>query len=250
MVGAGPSCHVCWAPADLGLRSSVLPLPPPILLRQALPAAAGGRGKMASPGRSSPPAWPSPVLRRPSPAPGLLSAPSPLTPAPASPLPSPRGLPMDSPENPVPLSIPTASVSVCLSVCPSFDVSALQSHLMRMTWSETWTRNQQRSKGRQRRMGTQGTLVPSWTTVWGRRALSSGKAGQHIKVKARCSEEWLLGLVVPSLLCTDLNACRFTAPPPVDRGCVHSVMGRNRADVGLPTGPLRQPLPLEAGTMR
>ena len=62
-------------------------------------------------------------------------------------------------------------------------------------------------------MGTQGTLVPSWTTVWGRRALSSGKAGQHIKVKARCSEEWLLGLVVPSLLCTDLNACRFTAPP-------------------------------------
>ena len=71
---------------------------------------------MAGPGRSSPPAWPSHVLRRPSPAPGLLSAPSPLTPAPASPLPSPRGLPMDSPENPVPLSIPTASVSVCLSV--------------------------------------------------------------------------------------------------------------------------------------
>lgn len=120
---------------------------------------------------------------------------------------------MDSPENPVPLSIPTASVSVCLSVCPSFDVSALQSHSMRMTWSETWTRNQQRSKGRQRRMGTQGTLVPSWTTVRGRRALSSGKAGQHVKVKARRSEEWLLGLVVPSLLCTDLNACRFTPPP-------------------------------------
>lgn len=69
----------------------------------------------------------------------------------------------------------------------------------------------------------------------------------HVKVKARRSEEWPLGLVVPSLFCTDLNTCRFTHP--VDSGCVHSVMGRNRADAGLPTGPLRQPLPLEAGTM-
>ena len=69
----------------------------------------------------------------------------------------------------------------------------------------------------------------------------------HVKVKAKRSERWLLGLVVPSLFCTDLNTCRFTHP--VDRGCVHSVTGRNRADVGLPTRPLRQPLPLEAGTM-
>ena len=39
-------------------------------------------------------------------------------------------------------------------------------------------------------METRGTPAPSWMTVRGRRALSSGKAEQHIKVKARHLKEW------------------------------------------------------------
>ena len=66
-------------------------------------------------------------------------------------------------------------VRLSISLCPSFDVSALQSHSMRMTWKEMWTQNQQRSKGRQQRMGTQGTLAPSWMMVRDQRALSLGK---------------------------------------------------------------------------
>ena len=120
VVGAGPGCHVCWAPADLGLRSSVLPLPPPILLRQALPAAAGGRGKLAGPGRSSPPAWPGPCAQEAQPGsqPALSSRPSDSCPSQPSPF-SPRsahGQPRE----------PSATVHPhCQCVCPSLCLSFL-----------------------------------------------------------------------------------------------------------------------------
>lgn len=62
--------------------------------------------------------------------------------------------------------------------------SLVKSRSMRMTWRETWTRNQQRSKGRQWRMETRGTLAPSWMTI------STGRTTSHPRLTRSCTGRW------------------------------------------------------------